>query len=132
MKKLLLLGFGLFLFTTVQAQQATQEILLAQEALVIEEEVEIAFTTVANDSRCPRQVQCIAAGEAAVILELVAGGNVWKETVVFPGNPFLSKTTEIYRSPTLIVSAIALTPYPENESIKALEVYELVLEIVYL
>lgn len=74
---------------------------------------QVKFKKVLSDSRCPREVTCIWAGNATVLLQIFSGEELVEEKkVVVPasGNNYL------FMAGGLSVEAIALLPYPDTSS----------------
>ncbi len=78
------------------------------------EGVTIRFAKVV-DSRCPKQVMCVRAGEAKVWVEIYKGGKyISKKEIQFSASGFISaEMAQLFNSENLIVSGLALSPYPE-------------------
>ena len=69
--------------TAVPAQlDAPFQLPRGQTAAVGGEPLTVTFTSVASDSRCPANVQCIRAGEAKVHLELHARGQAEEDVIL--------------------------------------------------
>ena len=74
---------------------------------------QVLFKDVLSDSRCPREVTCIWAGNATVLLQIYSGGELVEEKeVVVPA----SGSSSLFMTGELSVEAIALLPYPEANS----------------
>lgn len=76
---------------------------------------QIRFIDVINDSRCPKHVNCVRAGEAKIVYEVFENGEFLKKEVVE-----ITPTTYLHEDyPILIASkglsieAFNLLPYPE-------------------
>lgn len=72
-------------------------------------ETSVSFLGVVSDSRCPKQVICIWAGEAKVLLGIKSGGNYFEKEVVVSGGG-----TEIPLANELLMEFSHLRPYPET------------------
>lgn len=79
------------------------------------EDLEFKFVSVESDSRCPKGVQCIWAGEAIVLIDIFKNGNkIEQKRVVFsPTSTLVNKLGNIFSSETLNVSSFNIAPYPE-------------------
>ena len=80
------------------------------ESAVLPGDLKMTFNRVVSDSRCPSDVNCVAAGEAWLALRLSVGSDAPVEREVRvdtagPEVPFLSYT----------IRALALTPYPRSD-----------------
>jgi hypothetical protein len=58
---------------------------IGQSASIEGEELQIRFIEVAGDSRCPRGVTCIWAGEVKCIVEITYSGSLQRVTLTEPG-----------------------------------------------
>jgi hypothetical protein len=58
---------------------------IGQSASIEWEELQIRFIEVAGDSRCPRGVTCIWAGEVKCIVEITYSGSLQRVTLTEPG-----------------------------------------------
>jgi len=87
---------------------------LGERAFIEEENLEVKFVEVVEDSRCPRGVTCIWAGRVAVIVELTHAGPSDRLTLTEPGltDEYPKEGYEGYEL------AFHVTPYPQpNEKI---------------
>ena len=74
---------------------------------------QVKFKEVLSDSRCPREVTCIWAGNATVLLQIFSGEELVEEKqVVVPA----SGSSSLFIAGELSVEAIALLPYPDTSS----------------
>ncbi len=79
MRKILLilvltLGFGTFLTAGARTTQKVS-ILINKQKTVVKNKLSIKFASLIEDSRCPRDVQCIQAGNARITIEVFCGKN---------------------------------------------------------
>ncbi|WP_299114007.1 hypothetical protein [uncultured Winogradskyella sp.] len=91
---------------------------------------EIRFVDVLSDSRCPKAVMCIVAGEAVVKVKIYKSGKrIIEKTLTFTPTVFLPNSKgNLYDTELLKVTGVALYPYPvadnqiqkENYSLKLL------------
>lgn len=79
------------------------------------------FVSVENDSRCPKGVNCIQAGEATILVELMDG----KQKRVTIDADY--RRVERVVTGNVVVDIIALNPYPVNAKPTAKEDYKLLL-----
>ncbi len=70
----LTLGFGAFLQTSAQATQKVS-VLINKQKTVVKNKLAIKFASLVEDSRCPRDAQCIQAGNARITIEVSGGKN---------------------------------------------------------
>lgn len=77
---------------------------------------EIRFVEVMSDSRCPKNVNCVRAGEAKVIVEVFREGEfVEKQLVEITPTTYLYEDYPImFSSNNLVLKAFNLMPYPIN------------------
>ena len=89
---------------------------IGEAARVEDAEITVSFEEVSSDSRCPKDVNCIQAGEAVVVLALesAAGKKTLVELAVPPGGASLAATFE-----TLRVTVVELQP--QTESTKSID-----------
>lgn len=69
----------------------------------------VSFLKVISDSRCPKKVICIWAGEAKVLLGIVINGGYFEKEVVVSGGG-----AEIPLANELLLEVSHLRPYPET------------------
>ena len=124
--------FTIFLFLTVfmgYAQNRTVTTLNFNEIVAIDD-IELQLISVV-DSRCPKNVSCMRAGEAKVVVEVFKKGKFLKQqTLTFYPSSFNKNTTTLYTSEALNISGLQLFPYPEgpNKISETDYVLELVIE----
>ena len=90
------------------------------------EDLELKFVAVESDSRCPKGVQCVWAGEAVVLLDVFKNGKKLeqKRVIISPTNSLVNKIGNVFSSETLKVSGFNIAPYPEyRNKIKPEEYY---------
>lgn len=77
-------------------------------------EFEIRFVEIVNDSRCPKNVNCVRAGEAKIIVEVFKGDEfVEKQLIEITPTTYLYDTYPImFSSDELVLKAFNLKPYP--------------------
>lgn len=86
----------------------------------------VNFIKVTTDSRCPRQVNCIWAGEAKVLLGFNVNGNYFEKEVVVSGGG-----ADIPLANDLLMQVSQLRPYPETGAGIAPEEYSLRISAVF-
>jgi hypothetical protein len=89
---------------------------VGEAARVEDAEFTVTFQKVANDSRCPKDVNCIRAGEAVVVLavETEIGESAVLELEVPPGGGSLTVTFDEFRFTVLELQ-------PQTESTKPID-----------
>jgi hypothetical protein len=88
--------------------------------------VDVKFVKVVTDSRCPKGVSCVWAGEAKVLIAIYKGNKEveQKEIVFNTANQYAGALANIFASETLNVTGYTLSPYPEyGKEIKNDEYY---------
>jgi hypothetical protein len=97
---------------------------IGQRVEIKPEELQIKFTSVLEDSRCPKGEQCITQGNAKIELELIQDS---KEPGFVSLNTASGSSEIDYHGYT--IHLLSLNPYPVmNQSIRS-EDYEAVLEV---
>jgi len=82
---------------------------IGQTVSIQDEELQLKFLEVVNDSRCPSDVTCIWQGQASSLIEITYLESVQKVTLVQPG--LTEEPSQIHFNDYLI--EFNLTPYPE-------------------
>lgn len=95
------------------------------------EDLEFKFVAIESDSRCPKGVQCIWAGEAVVLIDVLKNGEkIEQKRVVFsPTNSLINKIGNVFSSETFSVSGLNIAPYPKYDDKINAEDYYIQLEI---
>ena len=120
----------LLLFTTTmgKAQSVSTEVLQFDEILKINN-IELELIKVI-DSRCPKNVSCITAGQANVIVEVYKDGKfLIQETLIFYPTGTNQKNALLYTSKDLNIKGFNLLPYPKKPNELRQEDYVLQLVI---
>lgn len=88
--------------------------------------IEITFLEVLEDSRCPKDVSCVWAGQAKIKVLIKEKGkpSVEKE-FIFDAS---GKNVFIHKSETVIIEALRLSPYPKTSLAISKRVYYLELQ----
>ena len=81
----------------------------------LDENLSIELVEVLSDSRCPKNVQCIRAGEAIVLVNIYKEGKVERQEklVIYPAS-IPDKTLQALSSKLTQTTAISLLPYPNG------------------
>lgn len=118
--------------TTVKAPKIVAKLPLGETYTL--DQVELVFVDVLSDSRCPKDVTCVWAGQAVALVEVYKDQVLIerKEVVFEPGKNTNLNIKTLCANKGLRVLANNLLPYPEKsqEKIKK-EAYYLQLEISY-
>jgi hypothetical protein len=97
---------------------------VGQSMMVTGEGLELAFETVVSDSRCPRDVQCIRAGEAIIRIAVEKAPN--------PRASFELRTTASSNDATYgsySIRLLSVNPYPDTSRRIQPEEYEAMLVV---
>ena len=80
--------------------------------------IKVRFIDVENDSRCPKKVNCIRAGEAKVVFELYKNEMFIKKAIIeiTPTTHLSNTLPDLYSSLEIKMSAYNLMPYPDVRS----------------
>ncbi|MEZ4778205.1 MAG: hypothetical protein R2786_02350 [Flavobacteriaceae bacterium] len=123
MRKLLFLSIILIsCFANAQEEKAKTPkiaIKIEQGQSITLGDVKLKFLTVEEDSRCPKYTNCIWAGRAVVVLEVVEGTQK-QEKKVYLGEtrPNEPSTKTLYSKDNYFIEVVALNPYPEMDKEK--------------
>lgn len=95
------------------------------------DEVSIEFVELVSDSRCPKGVNCIRAGEAEVLVAVYKNGKLsHKKTLIFHANGMVkADNMTLLGSDELFVRGLTLSPYPKGLTKIRDEDYTLVIGI---
>lgn len=107
----IILFFG---FSSVNAQKTVLEQSLIPGEAFSYGDKEIKFIKVVKDSRCPKNVTCIWAGEAVILVEISENGILVKEKEVVLPAAGRSLPLLIFEGSSLLVQN--LLPYPQTGS----------------
>ncbi len=95
-------------------QNQTITILKFNETVTIDT-IELQLISVV-DSRCPRTVNCIRAGEALVVVDLFKDGKFLKQqTLTFYPTPSNKSDMLLYASNGLNISGLNVLPHPDGQ-----------------
>ena len=98
--------------TLVTLETPKLSIGLVEGGSYMHEYVTVKFIKVIQDSRCPKSVMCIRAGEAEVLIEIYKKGLLLEEkTIIVRPN---TRLLTLYSNAEVIVSAVNLLPYPKE------------------
>ncbi len=95
---------------------------IGQTAVLASENMVISFKEVITDSRCPKNVTCIWAGQVSCLTEITKDNTVDKLVLTLSGQS--DPATQSYKGYKI---AFNVTPYPEAGKQIAQEEYRLVL-----
>ena len=91
------------------------------------DDVEVKFVELVSDSRCPKSVSCVWAGEVVIKVDVIKNGKKL-ETKQMTFNA-IGKGNDIYVSEALSITGVNISPYPVYGEKIALEDYKMQLYI---
>ncbi|MCX7548971.1 hypothetical protein OS188_13530 [Xanthomarina sp. F1114] len=96
------------------------------------EDVQIKFSDVLADSRCPEDITCVWAGEATVLVDIIENGTLreQKKLIFQPGKRQDKKLFNLFSSETTTITALKVLPNLNSKKKLKKEAYYLLLEIV--
>lgn len=98
--------------TLVTLETPKLSIGLVEGGSYMHEYVTVKFIKVIQDSRCPKSVMCIRAGEAEVLIGIYKKGLLLEEkTIIVRPN---TRLLTLYSNAEVIVSAVNLLPYAKE------------------
>ncbi|WP_452232882.1 hypothetical protein [Lacinutrix sp. MEBiC02595] len=94
-------------------------------------DVRLKFVEVVQDSRCPKAVQCIWAGEVIVLVDVFKNGNkiAQKKLTINPTFSSQEQLGNLFSSEELDVSGFNVLPYPVSGDKIPMEEYYIQLEV---
>lgn len=118
MRNLIIL-FSILIATTVMAQEGKVEvpkigIKVSMGETVKIQDVSVKFIQVLEDSRCPKNTNCIWAGRVIAEVEVISNGKKETKSLIFGelrGNEIESKV--VFSSKDLNIHGLDVTPYPD-------------------
>lgn len=116
MKKSLLLIF-LFVSTVGFSQDQPIDVPMIVVKVPLGETVQfenasVKFIKVLEDSRCPKDVNCVWAGQARLLVEVTEKGKASREVELLFGG---ASKNILFSADGLILKGMSLTPYPVSE-----------------
>ncbi|RNC88273.1 MAG: hypothetical protein ED556_03560 [Winogradskyella sp.] len=93
--------------------------------------VEVKFKEVIKDSRCPKTVMCVRAGEAEIIVSIFKNGEFIKDqrVIIDASGLVVEKNNLVLKSEDYEIYGFSLSPYPTSPKEISGELYSL--ELVY-
>lgn len=94
-------------------------------------DVSLKFVEVVQDSRCPKAVQCIWAGEVIVLVDVFKNGNKVEQKKLTINSTFSLKKQlgNLFSSEVLSVSGFNVLPYPVSSNKIEVEDYYIQLDV---
>ncbi len=95
------------------------------------EDVRLKFVEVVQDSRCPKAVQCIWAGEVIVLVDVFKNVNKveQKKLTINPSFSLQEQLGNLFSSEALSISGISVMPYPVVNNKTPMEDYYIQLDV---
>ena len=114
MHRLLLLIIAMLLTTNAFSQVESGIAYLNYGDTIQFEDVSIEFVELISDSRCPKNVQCIRAGEAEVLVAIYRNGKFSHDKkLVFDASGLVNQSQmQLFNSEYLNIQGLDLYPYP--------------------
>lgn len=118
----------IFLLTSYSYAQDSTQIEKAETPRIISKlnygetlkfnDIELRFVKVISDSRCPKNVTCVWAGEAVVLVDVYKKGKFFeqKKLSFSPTSYLKEELTRLFVSKKLRISGLNILPYPEYRS----------------
>jgi len=128
--KLLHIAFFFLLCVALQAQSVAN---LNYGTTIAIDEVDIEFVEVLEDSRCPKNVNCVQAGKAVVLVNVFVHGNFVEERQLefHPSGFSKESVNTLFNNDGLRITGFNLMPYPVAMTKTPKEAYFLELAIEY-
>jgi len=101
-----------FIFSnSIQSQNITS---LRYGSTLVIDQVDIEFVEALEDSRCPKNVNCVRAGKAVVLVNVYVDGAFIEERRLefYPSGFSNESTNTLFNSNGLRISGLNLMPYP--------------------
>lgn len=96
------------------------------------ENIDIEFVELVTDSRCPKSVQCIRAGEAIILVNVYENGILLEQKkLTFHATGFTNeKKNSLFSAHDIFITGLNLEPYPIGMEKPKKEDYLLVLKVI--
>ncbi len=109
--RLLFIAFFFIFSATLQAQSIAN---LNYGTTLAIDEVDIEFVKIIEDSRCPKNVNCVRAGKAVVLINVYANGKFIEERRLdfYPSGFNNQSATTLFNTDGLRIIGLNLLPYP--------------------
>ena len=109
--KVLFIAFFFIFSVTLQAQSIAN---LNYGTTLAVDEVDIEFVKVIEDSRCPKNVNCVRAGKAVVLVNVYVHGNFIEEKRLefYPSGISKESVNKLFNKDSLQITGLNLFPYP--------------------
>ena len=96
------------------------------------EELELKFVEVLQDSRCPKNVNCVWAGEVVVLIDVFEKGikSDQKKLTLSPTSQLQNLLGNLFTSESLTISGFNVLPYPVSGIKTKKEDYYIQLDVI--
>lgn len=113
----LVLSIGCIYSSIAQAEALEVEIndykLHFGTSIMINKDISFTFKALSGDSRCPKEVMCVRAGEAIATLEIMKNGELLATTdLKFYPHGVVEELSKILSEYKINVTTLKLLPYP--------------------
>ena len=115
MKQLLIVFALLISMAGFGQYYSSYQTMVPQGEIFEQGDLKIKFIKVLSDSRCPKAVTCVQAGEAIALVGVYRGRKlIEKKRLFFPASGSINmKTNMLFSNSEIQFSGMALHPYPE-------------------
>ena len=138
--KSLLLALTVLVSSASFAQDSTQVVKVKPPRIVTKlqfgqsyqlEDLELKFVEVLQDSRCPKNVNCVWAGEVVISIDVFENGNkINQKKLSISAKSYIQNLLgNLFKSEGLTVSVFNVLPYPVSGKKTKLEDYYIQLDI---
>ena len=138
--KSLLLALTVLVSSASFAQDSTQVVKVKPPRIVTKlqfgqsyqlENLEFKFVEVLQDSRCPKNVNCVWAGEVVVLVDVFENGkkSYQKKLTLSPTSHLQNLLGNLYASESLTISGFNVLPYPVSGIKTKVEDYYIQLDV---
>jgi len=132
MKNFILSIALLLCFTNINSQESDRNTVLVKLGEAVEQNgITVKFDDVITDSRCPKNVTCIWAGEVVVLVTLYNDGKKLeqKKLTLSPTSQLQDLTGNLYATNTLKLTGFNVFPYPDTKAKIDKKTYALKIQI---
>ena len=108
-----------FCFTSINSQETEINTVLVKLGETVEQNgITIKFDDVITDSRCPKGVTCVWAGEVVVLVTIYNDGkkSEQKKLTLSPTSQLQDLTGNLYITDALKLTAFNVFPYPDTKA----------------
>jgi hypothetical protein len=100
--------------------------LLFGKSITIDQDINITFKALSGDSRCPKEVMCVRAGEAIATIEIRKKGELLETTdLKFYPHGVVETLSKVLAKYKITVTNLKLLPYPTPEGARLKSFYHI-------